>query len=182
MVARSYHRMKSLSLLTFSVTGLLFSASSFAAGSSELSYYTTDTTTPMTDYQIADLCQQQTNTVQASLTEISTRLTGNATTLQVIGYYGQTPSTTGPVNSTNPQIESYCYLTFKSNDPKVLFNSFVAVEYTHLNSTTWDTACKPAYDQLVADPNTLITDYDKTATLFQGRICDVEAVQAVVQQ
>ncbi len=174
--------MKSLSLLTFSVTALLFSASSFAAGSSELSYYTTDTTDPMSEQQIADICNQQTDTVQTTLTEISTRLTGNATTLQVIGYYGQTPSTTPPVNTNNPQTESYCYLTFKSNTPKVLFNSFVAVEYDHLTAATWNTACQPVFNQIKTDPNTLITDYDQTSTLFQGRICDVQAVQAVVQQ
>jgi hypothetical protein len=167
--------------MAFGLVTMLFANSSYALGTSEAVYYTIDTTTPMDVSQLASLCEQQFNQVQPQLTSISTRLTGNANRLEVFYSYSQNPFGIGPINPPNPQVESVCYLTFVSHDPKVLFNAFSAVEMTELTAATWDTACKPVYDQLVADPNTLITDYDKSATLFQGRICEVTAVQAVVQ-
>jgi hypothetical protein len=177
--------MKTLSALTFALafgfSTLLFANSSYALGTSEVVYYTIDTTTPMDVSQLAYLCEQQFDQVQTQLTSIATRLTGDANSLDVFYNYSQSPSSDAPINTPNPEIESVCYLTFLSHDPKVLFHSFNAVEMTHLTAATWDTACKPVYDQLVSNPNTLITDYDKTATLFQGRICEVDAVQAVVQ-
>jgi len=152
------------------------------AADRQAQYYTIDTTAPITNFRLEEACNEDANNAEKKLADVSTRLTGNPTALQVVGYYGQVPTDpTTPINQNPPSFtyESYCYLVYTSYTSAVGFESGDAVRFTHLSSANWETACKPVYDQVIADPNTLIADYEESASLFQGRICDVPMVKAV---
>ncbi len=159
---------------------MLFNLTSAQAANRVVQYYTFDTYEPLLDYQVIEQCDRDQAHAAKKLAEVSTALTGSADSLSVYSYYGRRPLQTPPYpNPGANQYESYCYLEYVSNVSNVGFNAYSAIRFTHLSSATWGTACKAEYDKAVADPNTVIVDYDKSATLFQGRICDVPVVKAV---
>jgi hypothetical protein len=171
--------LKSAAVLTASVS-LLFGLTNLAqASESRTIYYTINTETPITEFQLRDLCNQHVNIVANKLTEVSARLTGNPTAMQVGGTYGFTPLNPQSPGNPNQLYRAYCYLEFLSRDKSAGFENYSAVHHTHLSNANWNTACKPEFDVIRANPNTLIVNYDKNATLFQGRICNVTTVQAV---
>lgn len=174
--------LKCAAVLTASVSFLLGSSTQARASESRTIYYTINTETPITEFQLRDLCNQHVNIVANKLTEVSARLTGNPTAMAVGGTYGFTPlnpQTPGIPPQPGQLYRAYCYLEFLSHDKSAGFENYSAVHHTHLSSSNWDTACKPEFDVIKANPNTLIVNYDKSATLFQGRICNVTTVQAV---
>jgi hypothetical protein len=52
---------------------------------------------------------------------------------------------------------------------------------SHLSKPDQATACQPDFNELSAHPGSLLTIYQTGWTLFQGRICNVDHVEAVLK-
>lgn len=86
----------------------------------------------------------------------------------------------GPVNQPPYQNGLYeCFILFDSTDAKVDFARTRTPLKTHLSKPDWGTACQVDYNQLSARPGSLYTDYLQSWSLFQGRICAVDHVEAI---
>jgi hypothetical protein len=73
-----------------------------------------------------------------------------------------------------------CFLIFGSHDAKVDFDHETTKIKSHLSKPDQATACQSDFNELSAHPGALLTIYQTGWTLFQGRICNVDHVEAVL--
>lgn len=162
--------------ILFGLVLTLTSISTFASNS--IHFYTIKTNDVQSEYELASACTKSLNLAEPKLSEISLRLSGNVNALTVAGFYGWTSNTPNFPTHPEPDNEFYCVLKFTSLDPSIHFNALSTANFDHLLSSNWDTACSPAYDAALANPNSPITLYWKSWTLTQGRMCEVTTVTA----
>jgi hypothetical protein len=89
--------------------------------------------------------------------------------------YGLVPEPMTPHQS----IRQYsCMLQFSSTDTSVGFASDTTKARNHLSKEEQSTACQPDLDSVASRPGAVLQEYNTGWTLFQGRLCDVDYVEA----